>query len=201
MQIQLMNSPKKRTRLSDAAGVTLFELLIVMTLIAIVGSFALSNFQRSNRGFSLSGATRTLSTYLEKARMDSIRRHLNASMVLNNATSYTVNMDFGGSGTVTARTITLPAGTTLSYKLPPATTSTDPSTSPVTIQYNWRGLTANNVSITLTDSISGVASSTVVAGLSGDISTDTTVTGPVTTPTPQNTAVTTTSGIKSMSGN
>jgi Tfp pilus assembly protein FimT len=200
MQIQVMNPPKKKTDLSNAAGVTLVELLLVVTLIAIVGSFALFNFQKSNRSFNLAGATRTFSTYLEQARLDAVRRHDNASVVLNSNSSYTVNIDFGGTGTTTARTITLPVGTSLSYKLPPATASIDPSTTPITISYNWRGLTANTVSMTFTDSISGVVSSTVVAGISGDNSTDTTVTGPVTTPTPQ-VAVSATSGIKNMNGN
>jgi hypothetical protein len=45
-----------------------------------------------------------------------------------------------------------------------------------------------------------VASSTVVAGISGDNSTDTAVTGPVTTPTPQ-VAVSPASGTKNMNGN
>jgi prepilin-type N-terminal cleavage/methylation domain-containing protein len=200
MQIQVMNSPKKSTNLSNAAGVTLVELLVVMTLIAIVGSFALYNFQTSNRGFNLAGAARTFSTYLEQARLDAIRRHSNATVVLNSNTSYTVNLDLGGSGTTTARTINLPAGTSLSYTLPPATTAVDPSATPITISYDWRGLTANTVSVTFTDSTSGVRSSTVVAGISGDNSTDTTVTGPVTTPTPQ-VAVSPTYGMKNMNGN
>jgi Tfp pilus assembly protein FimT len=200
MKNQAMNVPKK-TDLSDAAGVTLFELLIVMTLIAIVGSFALVNFRKSNRSFNVAGATRTLSAYLEQARLDAIRRHGTATVVLNSASSYTVNIDFSGTGTAAARTITLPAGTTLRYKLPPATTSINPSTTPTTISYNWRGMAANTVSITLSDSTSGVVPSTVVAGITGDISTDTTVTGPVTNPTPQDATLTTTSWTKSMYGN
>jgi prepilin-type N-terminal cleavage/methylation domain-containing protein len=201
MQIQVMNSPKKRTNLSNAAGVTLVELLVVMTMIAIVATFALFNFQKSNRGFNLAGAARTFSTYLEQARLDAIRRHNNnASVVLNSNSSYTVNVDVDGTGTTTARTITLPAGTSLSYKLPPATADIDPSTTPITISYDWRGLTANTVSVTFTDSTSGVRPSTVVAGISGDNSTDTSVTGPVTTPTPQ-VAVSPTSGSKNMNGN
>jgi Tfp pilus assembly protein FimT len=200
MQKQVMNSEKKRKNLSTSAGITLVELLIVMTLIAIVGSFALYNFQRSNRSFNLAGAARTFSTYLEQARLDAVRRHGNASVVLDSNSSYTVNIDFGGTGATTARTITLPSGTSLSYKLPPATTNVDPSTTPITISYDWRGLTSNTVSMTFTDSTSGVASSTVVAGISGDNSTDTAVTAPVTTPTPQ-VAVSPASGTKNMNGN
>jgi Tfp pilus assembly protein FimT len=196
-----MNSPSRRPKLSSDAGISALELIIVFALIAIVSTFALINFQRSNRNFNLAGATRTFSSYLEKARVDSVRRHGNggnASVVLNSATSYTVNIDFSGMGATTARTINLPAGTTIAYTLPPATASINPETVPVTIAYDWRGRTTSTVSVTMTDAMVTGTSSSVVAGFAGDVSTDTTVTGPVTNPTPQNTTVSVTTGIKSM---
>lgn len=175
----------------------MLELLIVVTVAAILSTIALIGFQKSTRSLNLSGATRNLSVYLEKARMDSVRRHGGASVDINSTSSYTVNTDFGGSGTTTARTITLPSGMSLGYSLPPATTSIVPSVSPITIAYDWRGRATSTVLLTLTDATLGVAS-TVVVGLAGEVSTDTTVSGPVTTPTPQNSSVTTTAGIKSM---
>ncbi len=193
-----MNFPRKEPKLNKAAGFSLLEMLVVVALITVVSSFAILSFQKSNRNFRLAGATRSLSGYLEKARLDAVRRHGGASININSETSYTVNVDFDGSGTTTSRTITLPEGTTVSYTLPPATASTNPSTSPITISYDWRGRSTNIVSLTLTDSTSGVGSSSVVVGSAGDISTDTSVTGPVSTPTPQNTSVTPTTGIKSM---
>ena len=198
---ETMNSPIKSPKLSSDAGISMLEILIVFALIAIVSTVALINFQNSNRNFNLAGATRTFSSYLEKARVDSIRRHGaggNASVVLNSATSYTVNIDFSGMGTMTARTINLPVGTTLAYTLPPATASIDPGTTPVTIAYDWRGRSTSTVSVTLTDAMAAGTSSNVIAGFAGDVSTDTTVTGPVTNPTPQNTTVSITTGIKSM---
>ncbi len=197
MRKNVMNSPGKEPRPDISAGFSVLELLIVVALITIVSTFALLSFQKSNKDFQAAGATRTLSTYLEKARLDSLRRHGGASINIDSATSYTVNIDFDGSGTATSRTITLPVGTSLSYTLPPAATSMDPSTNPITISYDWRGRSTNLVSLTLTDSTSGVRTSTVVVGSTGDISADTSVTGPVATPTPQVT-VTTTTGIKSM---
>jgi len=192
-----MYFPRKEPKLNKAAGFSLLEMLVVVALITVVSSFAILSFQKSNRNFRLAGATRSLSGYLEKARLDAVRRHGGASININSETSYTVNVDFDGSGT-TSRTITLPEGTTVSYTLPPATASTNPSTSPITISYDWRGRSTNIVSLTLTDSTSGVGSSSVVVGSAGDISTDTSVTGPVSTPTPQNTTMTPTTGIKSM---
>ena len=197
MRKQVMNSPRKKPKLNVAAGFSVPELLIVVALSSIIASFALISFLNANKSFNLAGATRTLSTYLEKARTDSVRRHGGASINVNSATSYTVNIDFAGTGVATARTVTLPAGTSLRYTLPPSTTIIDPSTTPITLTYDWRGRTGSTVLLTLTDSTTGVGSSTLSVGRVGDVSTDTTVTGPVNTQTPQ-TTVSTTSGIKSM---
>jgi len=197
MRKKTMNFPKKKTKPSSAAGFSVVELLVVILVVTITTTFALVSFQKANRSFNLSGATRTLSAYLEKARVESVRRHGDANVVINSTSSYTANIDFIGN-TPTPRTTTLPAGTSLSYTLPPSTTSIDPSSTPITITYDWRGRTTSTVLLTLTDSTAGVAPSTVVVGPAGDLSSDTTVTGPVTTPTPQNTTVTTTTGIKSM---
>jgi Tfp pilus assembly protein FimT len=197
MRKKTMNFSKKKTKPSSAAGFSVVELLVVILVVTITSTFALVSFQKANRSFNLSGATRNLSAYLEKARVESVRRHGGASVVINSTSSYTANIDFIGN-TATPRTITLPAGTSLSYTLPPSTTSIDPSSTPITINYDWRGRTTSTVLLTLTDSTAGVAPSTVIVGPAGDLSSDTTVTGPVTTPTPQNTTVTTTTGIKSM---
>lgn len=195
-----MNFTQKQPKPSSASGYSVVELLVVILVVAIVSTIALTSFRKSSKSFSLAGATRGLSAYLEKARVDAVRRHIMDGSVridINSTTSYTANIDFG-TGTATARTISLPTGTTLSYSLPPATTSIDPSSTPMTITYDWRGRTTSSVLLTLTDSTAGVAPSTVVVGPAGDLSTDSPVTGPVTIPTPQNTTVTITTGIKSM---
>src|SRR5687767_15248539 len=198
MQKQIPNLPSQEAKLSNAAGVSVVELLVVMLIVAGLSTFALISFQRSSRTFRLTGATRNLSAYLEKARVNSVRRHGGANVVFNSTTSYTANIDFNGTGTLYERTITLPPGTTLSYRLPPATSSIDPSATPITITYDWRGRTSTTVLLTLTDSTGGITPSTVMVGPAGDLSTDSTVTGPATTPTPQNTSVTTTTAIKTM---
>src|SRR5687767_4166588 len=187
-----------RAKLRNDAGFSVLEILIVVALVGLVSTMAVVNFQRSNRSITVAGATRTLSNYLEKARIDAVRRHGGATININSATSYTVNLDFEGDGFATTRTINLPPGTTLAYRLPPATATINPSDTPVTITYDWRGRTGSTVALTVTSSTTGVTPSTMVVGPAGDISVDTTVTGPVTTPTPQNTTVTTTTGIKAM---
>lgn len=194
-----MNYSKDKEACS-AAGFTVVELLIVMVIVAIISTLALSSFRSSSRRLNLAGATRNLSAYLEKARTDSVRRHalpLPANITINKTSSYVAWLDSTGNGTLTASTISFPAGTSLGYSLPPATGNIDPSATPLIITYDWRGRTETTVLLTLTDS-TGLASSAVVVGRAGNLSTDTDITGPVTTPTPQNTTVTTTTGIKSM---
>lgn len=200
MDRQLTNISTVGLQPSDARGFTVVELLIVVALLATLASFAIMSVQRARETLNLAGTARTLSAYLEQARVDSVRLHGGASVVINSPSSYNAHIDFSKTGTPTARTISLPPGITISYTLPPSTTSVDPSVTPLTIQYDWRGRTANTVTITLTDAVSGVPPSTLVVGFAGDISVDTTIAGPVATPKPQ-TAVTTTTGIKNMSGN
>lgn len=192
-----MKRSKTKARLDSAMGFSTPELLIVVAILVIVSTFAVVAFRKSNKSLDLAGSSRLFSGYFEKARLDSVRRHGGGSVTINSATSYTVNMDFDGSGTTSARTINLSPGTTLSYTLPPATTVLDPSANPITVTYDWRGRTTTAVVLTLTDSTAGVGTSSLVVGTAGDISTDTTVTGPVTVPTPQQ-SVSTTSGIKAM---
>jgi type II secretory pathway pseudopilin PulG len=185
-------------RLSNERGASLLELLLVLLVIGIVSSAALINFRRPNRSISLTGATRMLAAYSDKVRIDSIRRHGGASININSATSYTVNMDANGTGTTTATTINLPPQMTLSYSVPPSTASINPAATPVTITYDWRGRMANTVIVRLTDSTAGVPPSTVVLGQGGDVSAESTITEPVVTPTPVNTTVSTITGIKTM---
>ncbi|MFN2491338.1 MAG: Tfp pilus assembly protein FimT/FimU [Pyrinomonadaceae bacterium] len=201
MHKQTMNFQQKRLKRNSSAGFSVVELLIVIAIVAIVSTFAVTSFQTSSKTINVAGSMRNLTAYLEKARVDAVRRHVtdgSASVSFNSSSSYTVTMDFSGSGASTTRTITLPAGTTLRYTLPPATTIIDPSSTPLTIAYDWRGRTTNTVLLTLADSTAGVTPSTIVVGTAGDLSTDTTVTGPVTNPTPVNTTVTTTTAIKDM---
>src|SRR5688572_9627035 len=114
-------SLSKSKRISTA-GFSVLELLILVALVGIVSALALTSFRKSGKSFDLSGATRNLSGYLQKARTDSISRHADATIVaasvdINSTSSYTANIDFTGDGTLTARTIDLPDGTSLGYTL------------------------------------------------------------------------------------
>lgn len=187
-------------KLSSESGFSLLELLIVVLLIGIVSSFAIINLRNSSKTVNVAGEGRILSSHLEEVRINAIRRHASASVQLNSSTSYIVTADFGGNGSPSSMTYNLPPGMSLSYTLPPATASTNPSTTPLTIAYDWRGRTTNAVVITVSSNFANTTPTTLAVGAGGDISNETTVTAPASAPTPQNTSVSPTTSIKNMTG-
>jgi hypothetical protein len=79
----------------------------------------------------LTNSSRLLASYIERARVDSVRRHpLNAGEMAGvevlNTTTYRVRMDFGGSGTVETRDINLDDGVVF-------------ATDPIALVFDWRG--------------------------------------------------------------
>ena len=130
-----MNSkPSKAHR-----GFSLLELLIVLTLIAIVSVFAFMRFAQAQQGMRRANSARELISYLERARIDSVRRRAivpaqMARVTVNSATSYTVLIDTNGDGVLDpGRTINIPTGQ-----------GTFTGTFPKLIMFNWRGRTVDN---------------------------------------------------------
>lgn len=152
-------------------GVSIVELLIVVVMVAVVTAFAVMQIAGANRTMRLSNSAREFMGYLEKARVDSVRRHAMsnldmASVTIASANSYTVSIDQNGDGTLDpARTITIPTthGATFAN-----------INIPTTIRYNWRGRpvdgTGNslNLSFVLRDASNNINSINVTG--SGDAS-------------------------------
>jgi Tfp pilus assembly protein FimT len=117
-------------------GVSIVELLIVVLMISIVTAFAVMRIGGAQRAMRLTNSAREFTSWLEKARLDSLRRHPMsnaemASVTITSANSYSVTIDQNGDGTLDpARTVTIPAthGATFAG-----------ITIPTTIYYNWRG--------------------------------------------------------------
>jgi Tfp pilus assembly protein FimT len=128
-------------------GISIVEMLIVVLMIAVVTAFAVSQIAGAQRAMRLSNSAREFTSWLEKARLDSIRRHattpvsagepdLRASVTIASANSYTITIDQNGDGTLDPpRTITIPATHGAAF-----TGVAVPST----IYYNWRGRPVNN---------------------------------------------------------
>jgi len=169
-----MRMQKSKTNLHTTrtgGGFSTIELVIVATILTIVTGFGVLGISRAKASIRLSGAAREYASYIEKARLFSIRSHADAAgeranVAINaNQTSYTVSMDLDGDGVLDTRTIPLPDGVRFDTE--------------ETIAFDWRGRTWNTVgaltrsnaqvSITLTNDIDTV--SVDVTG-SGDITID-----------------------------
>ena len=136
-----MKAPLTQKNLSNAAGVTVLELLIVITMIAVLSGFALMQIVRARQVMIRANAAQEFVGYLEKARLDSVRRRPlptsteMAQVSIVNATYYSVTIDADGNGTLDApKVIKLPVNTDLQFN----------GTFPRTIYFDWRGRTVNS---------------------------------------------------------
>ena len=120
---------------SDERGFSVMELLIVVSMIAVVAGFALMKITEGRQNMSRANAAQLLTSHLEKARLDSLRRHPTTSaqmaqVSIVNATFYTLAIDADGNNTLDAPVVvSLPANSGLQFNTP----------FPRTIYFNWRG--------------------------------------------------------------
>lgn len=123
------------------SGFSAVEILITVLVITLVTSFAAMGITRARASIRLAGAAREFASYVEKARVDSIRRHADSEGEWSNVainsdrTSYTVTFAPYGQVLIT-RTIPLPPGVTFDTQ--------------ETIAFDWRGRTQNTVGGTTT---------------------------------------------------
>jgi Tfp pilus assembly protein FimT len=143
---------EKRSR-ERGAGIT--ELAIVFAVVGIISAFALLQVRSSRAAMRVQNSVRQLASYMEKARVDAVRRHGTSSVTFSNTSTYSVTMDFASSGALTTRTFSFQEGVQLaSSDLPNVT-------------FNWRGrtLTAGSSCVT-----TFAVSDTMNHGLSVDVS-------------------------------
>ena len=117
-------------KLSRENGIGMAELVIVVAVIAIISTVALVNFRSSRATLRVQNSVRQLASYMEKARIDAVRRHSTAEVKFTSPTSYTVTMDFSNTGVPTSRSFNLETGAEV------ANNSGLP-----TVLFNWRGRT------------------------------------------------------------
>lgn len=116
---------------TNESGFTALQLLIVVAVVAIISAFAIINIRASREAVVLQNTVRQLAGYIEKARLDAVRRHDTSAVAFTSSTSYNVTMDFDGSGTPYTRAVSLPPGVEI------------PAGSPLpSISFNWRGRTS-----------------------------------------------------------
>ena len=130
MQCQSTRMRSNRLGFQDAAGFTILQIAIVVAIIAIFTSFALLTLSSTRASLHLQNSVRQLSSYLEKARLDAVRRHASSTVAFTSPSTYDITMDFSGSGAVTTRTYTFENNVgIISTPLP-------------TLSFNWRGRTS-----------------------------------------------------------
>ena len=109
----------------------MMQLLITLGVVSIVSGLAFMGITSARQRIRLTNSSRMLASYVERARVESVRRHpLNsadmAGVQVLNTTTYRVRMDFDGNGTVETRDITLDDGVVF-------------ATDPIALVFDWRG--------------------------------------------------------------
>lgn len=118
---------KSTPRIHDASGFTILQIVIAVAIVVIFSTFALLTLASTRASLHLQNSVRQLSSYLEKARLDAIRRHANSTVVFTSPTTYDVTLDFSGSGATETRSYSFENGVSIiSTPLP-------------TLSFNWRG--------------------------------------------------------------
>jgi Tfp pilus assembly protein FimT len=140
-QSQMRRHPLLVRFSSEQDGFTIVQMIITVALIGILTAFAFIGVTRARTSMALQNSVRLLANNVEKARLDAVRRHSDpinspttASKVwFTSNNTYSVTMDFAGTGTPTTRSFTfdqnvpgIPAGSPL------------PS-----VSFNWRGRTSS----------------------------------------------------------
>lgn len=121
-------------------GVSIVEILIVVTMIGVVSAFAVMQIAGAQRAMRLSNSAREFTSWLDKTRLDSVRRHAagteRANVTISSANTYSIKIDQDGDGVLDeARTITFPATHGAAFA---------GITFPTVIYYDWRGRAVDN---------------------------------------------------------
>lgn len=139
MNSQLQRSASATLSKNGERGFSLLELILILAAIGIVSGFAYVRLAAAREVMRVTNSSREFTSFVQKARLDSIRRHATtaaakATVVVNNATTYTVTGDFDGNG-VTDSLRELQQGVSFSA------TATDGNAAvlPITLTFDWRG--------------------------------------------------------------
>jgi type II secretory pathway pseudopilin PulG len=116
-------------KLSGESGMGVTELLIVVAVVAILSGAALINLRSARASLRVQNSVRQLASYMEKARIDAVRRHGEAYVKFTSPTSYTVSMDFFNTGAPVTRSFDFDSGVEIASSELPIVT------------FNWRGRT------------------------------------------------------------
>src|ERR1044071_838004 len=98
----MMRKQKSKATKHTSNGFSIVQLLITVTILMIISAFGVMGIIRAKASIRLSGAAREYASYVEKARVLSIRNHADnaderATITINDdKTSYNLTMDLDG---------------------------------------------------------------------------------------------------------
>jgi Tfp pilus assembly protein FimT len=146
-------STAEKCRREQGAGI--LELVIIVAIVGVITMFAVFQIRSSRSALRVQNSVRQLASYMEKARIDAVRRHGTSTVTFSNTRTYSITMDFSNNGSPITRTFTFEEGVQLaSSDLPNVT-------------FNWRGRTLTSGSSCVT---TFAVSDTLDHGLSVDVS-------------------------------
>ena len=121
----------KRRKIMGQRGFSIMQLIVAIAVVSIVSTIAFLGISSARQRIRLTNSSRVLASYVEKARVDSVRRHpmtsdLMAGIQVLDRTTYRVKMDFDANGTVETRDVTLDSGVVF-------------ATDPIALVFDWRG--------------------------------------------------------------
>ena len=156
---------KAYERLRHEGGFTILQLVVTAAVMATIGAFALMGISSARANMRLAGSARKFSAYVEKARIDAVRRHVSSAaptrIEFPDNRTYRVTMDFDGSGITATRDFKFEDGVTLL------------SNAPQPITFDWRGrMAACTASFSMVSSQPWTSPVNVDVTASGDVTVD-----------------------------
>ena len=109
------------------AGHSLIDMLIALTILGILVSFAVPRIAATRDALRLSNSAQIMSAYLEKARLAAVRCHCSTTVQISSTGSYTITAPLKSA---TVETINYPLEPTVTFQ---------GLTPPLTITFDWRG--------------------------------------------------------------
>ena len=184
MKKPIMNYPATYRAPNSASGLSMVELVIVVAVIGILSAFAVLGITRSRNSLKLQNSARMFASYIEKARLDAIRRHDATNIDITGPNTYKVTMDFDGTGSAVPRIFTLEGGvvftdsTNIAYTVDGSgNVSSSNGEAVAWADFNWRGRTAQCSMLFRLQNSNNDRTMVQVAG-SGDVTIDTVITTP-----------------------
>ncbi|HYY58555.1 MAG TPA: hypothetical protein VE842_14575, partial [Pyrinomonadaceae bacterium] len=160
-----VNRLEASERSGREGGFSLLQMMVTVAVTMVIGTFALMGISSARANMRLAGSARQFAAYVEKARIDAVRRHVTSASPTKvdflDSNTYRVTMDFDGSGNPTTRNFDFQEGVTLL------------SLAPAGITFDWRGRMAScTASFSMVSSQSGTTPVNVDVTASGDVSVD-----------------------------